>query len=545
MLKQLLPIFNELNRPYIVCNSKGDFLHYNALSSELFNDFELSTPQHINVIDSSFDFKKIKSKKTLSKTITIKSYCLDSTVNYICLSETEFIVYVIKPFMSIDKSTDIVMEHIDDVIILFDEGGKLRKMNSICDEILPFKRKEVINRAIDDLIVEGFVSNPVMKEMIIQRKTLHRNISYPNGKIIAYTATPIFDDANVFKGGILTGRDITRIIRLMSHVNTSHSKICAEHYISQSAILEQIKEMCVKAASTDSSVFITGESGTGKEVLANMIHNYSNRRERPFTAINCGAIPSELLESEFFGYEEGAFTGSKRGGRKGLLEESSGGTIFLDEIGELPSNMQTKLLRVIQELQISRVGSNETIPIDIRFICATNVPICELKANKSFRLDLYYRLSVVPINIPPLRERPDDILPLVEHFLKAFNEKYCRKLKFSSEALDMLTQYSWPGNIRELKNIVERLMILNSNETVSKSDLSFLLTLDAIEPYDSDSKNIDIHGYHNLHEAYTAVDQVMIPSAIRRYGSIVKAAEKLGINPSTIHRKIKDGDIFI
>ncbi len=224
-------------------------------------------------------------------------------------------------------------------------------------------------------------------------------------------------------------------------------------------------------ARSDSSVMITGETGSGKEMVARSVHKRSKRAERPFIAINCAAIPETLFESELFGYERGAFTGAFER-KPGKFELADGGTIFLDEIGCLPQSMQAKLLRVLQEGEITRIGGVETIPVDVRVICATNADLKELVLKGSFRDDLYYRLNVIPVNVPPLRERGEDIIVLISYFLDRINKKVGRQVKgFDQKAIDLLCRYRWPGNIRELINIVERTVVLARGDMIGADDL--------------------------------------------------------------------------
>nr|WP_274608171.1 sigma 54-interacting transcriptional regulator [Peribacillus sp. TH27] len=238
--------------------------------------------------------------------------------------------------------------------------------------------------------------------------------------------------------------------------------------ISKSSKIEQVKKQAKKMALSDSNVLIIGESGTGKELFANSIHNYSSRNPFPFVAVNCSALPDNLLESELFGYEEGAFTGAKRGGKKGLFEQAHRGTIFLDEIGDISSNLQSRLLRVLQQKEVLRVGGTKVIPVDVRVIAATNKDLFHLVQERQFRDDLYYRLKVLQLNIPPLRERVEDIFPLIKHFM--FKKR--TQLTFSSEAQYCLESYNWPGNIRELENMVECLGIMADGEII-ETDLPF------------------------------------------------------------------------
>jgi Nif-specific regulatory protein len=224
--------------------------------------------------------------------------------------------------------------------------------------------------------------------------------------------------------------------------------------------INRLLEMVRKVAQTDSTVLILGESGTGKSLIAKKIHLLSDRREKPFITINCAAIPENLLEAELFGYERGAFTGATTR-KKGKFELAEGGTVFLDEIGDMPLSLQAKLLRVIQDREVERLGGEKTIKVDVRIIAATNKDLQTLVRDGKFREDLYYRLNVVPIYIPPLRERKEDIPLLAEHFLEKFNRKYSKSVRFSPEAIKTLMEYPWHGNVRELENIVERLVIMN------------------------------------------------------------------------------------
>ena len=243
-----------------------------------------------------------------------------------------------------------------------------------------------------------------------------------------------------------------------------------QELVGVSRAVAQVRDMVAKVAPTDSSVLITGESGTGKEVVARGIHSQSDRAAGPFVAVNCGAIPGELLESELFGHEKGAFTGAIQA-RVGRFEQAAAGTLFLDEIGDMPQGMQVKLLRVLQERSFERVGSNKTQQCDVRIIAATHQNLEAHAEEGKFRADLYYRLNVFPIEIPPLRERPDDVQVIGERFLEGFNKQRGTSTKVSKACFDTLRQYQWPGNARELSNLMERLTILHPDEQVSTKHL--------------------------------------------------------------------------
>ncbi|WP_101773697.1 sigma-54 interaction domain-containing protein [Peptostreptococcus faecalis] len=468
-------------------------------------------------------------------------------------------LYIFDRTFTSDRQISNVMEHIDEVIVIFDEKGVIRRMNAICDQILPFKRKDVIGKNINQLVEEKKVSDPIITKMINAKKKVYKEITYPNGKVISYTAIPITRANGTLKGGVLTGRDVSRLInlaKLSGGMNKDDAKEEEVEYISVSEKIDKIKKIITRVAPSDAPVFIIGESGVGKEIIARSVWSNSYRKKNTFVAINCASIPSDLIESELFGYEKGAFTGANKEGKKGLIEAADGGTLFLDEIGELPLETQKKLLRVIQENAIMRIGGIKTKKVNVRYICATNKTVEELKNPRIFRQDLYYRLNVIPLLIPPLRERKEDILPIVYYYINLFNERYNRNIQLSEEAEKLLLENEWKGNIRELKNMVERLVILSAQEMIFHEQLERTLTLGKennvstigdennlgnTEP----SEKIKVEGIMNIDEAHKIVEQEIIKAAIKKYGNVTKAAQAVGINPSTIYRKIKNGHIKI
>ncbi len=287
-----------------------------------------------------------------------------------------------------------------------------------------------------------------------------------------------------------------------------------------------------KVAEVDSTVLITGESGVGKEVLASYIHANSKRSDKPFIKINCGAIPVTLLESEFFGYEKGAFTGASKEGKTGIFELAHNGTLFLDEIGEIPLPLQVKLLRVLQENEFLRVGGTKLIKVNVRIIGATNKDLEQEIKKGNFREDLFYRLNVVPIHIPSLRKRKEDILPLTLFFLKQFNEKYHKNKSISHEVIESFQNYNWAGNIRELQNIIERLVVLADSDHIDIADLPSIFRRHNV------SEAITIHKIMPLKQAISFVEKQLITMAKEKYSTTSKIAEVLGVDQSTISRKI-------
>ncbi len=300
-----------------------------------------------------------------------------------------------------------------------------------------------------------------------------------------------------------------------------------------------IKKTILRIANTDSTVFITGESGTGKTLIAKAIHNLSSRKKNPFATINCAAIPENLLESELFGYEKGAFTGAISA-KKGKFELANGGTLFLDEIGDMPLSLQAKLLNVIQDREITRLGSEETISIDVRIIAATNKDLEKLMKLGHFREDLYYRLNVLPMNIKPLRQRRDDIPVLTDYFLKKINKRYNKNLRITNTALKSLINYEWPGNIRELENTIERLVIMNDSN-IDDKDLPEYIK----EQTDRHFEVQDI-SYKDIPFAIEAIEKQQIQDTLKQTGYVKsRAARLLGFTIRQLNYRIKKYDIKI
>ena len=286
-----------------------------------------------------------------------------------------------------------------------------------------------------------------------------------------------------------------------------------------------------KVAALDTTILLLGETGVGKEQFARYIYENSARARQSFIGINCGAIPASLIESELFGYEKGAFTGASKEGKMGVFESADQGTVFLDEVGDLPLEMQVHLLRVLQEMQVRRVGGVRSISVDVRIIAATNRDLLDMVREKTFREDLYYRLNVVPIVIPPLRERKRDIRPLVEAFLKDMNKKYRYQKRFSDAAMDVLYDYNWPGNVRELKNVVEQAVILSSGDEIQTPDLPIACR------FEGEGANGEEAGHVNLKREVARFEYEYICRAYEKYGNVRAAAASLGMNDATFVRK--------
>lgn len=301
-----------------------------------------------------------------------------------------------------------------------------------------------------------------------------------------------------------------------------------------------LKERVKSIGALDATVMITGESGTGKEVVANLIHKSSKRADMPFIKINCAAIPETLLESEFFGYEKGAFTGADQRGKIGLFELADGGTLFLDEIGDLPMALQSKLLRVIQDREIRRIGGETTIPVDVRLLVATNKNLKEEVEKGNFRSDLYYRLFVIPIEVPPLRNRKEDIAQLTHHFLEEFKEQYSIEKEISGAAIRVLEEYDWPGNVRELRNIIERLVVSGAGSRISEFQVRRCLSAGEGNMFMGLEQE---NSMASLAEMMNEYEKYIIETALGECGNATEAARLLGIDKSTMSKKRKKHNI--
>ncbi len=356
--------------------------------------------------------------------------------------------------------------------------------------------------------------------------------------------------------------DINRIRKIVSELSDIIETKKSEKYsvpevVGKSPAMQNVFKLVGRAGAGNDPVLITGESGTGKEVIAKLIHKYSNRADKPFIAINCAAIPPGLVETELFGYEKGAFTGAERG-RKGKFLEADGGTIFLDEISELPYETQGKLLRVLQEMEVTPVGSNKVYKVDIRVIAATNKNLIKMIVEGKFREDLFYRLAVIEINIPPLRERKEDIPFLIELFTKEALRKYnLKKGGFTQESINYLKNYTFPGNVRELKNIVNKLIAIYRERPITPDIIQkhIFLEKDERSPKSSNWKDLYINEIKNLIsknrkniylKLVEEAEKLVIEEVLKHTGgNISEAAKYLGIHRNTVHRKIDELDINV
>lgn len=441
-----------------------------------------------------------------------------------------------------------ILDSSDDGIHITDGKGVTLKFNKACERIDGVKADYVIGKNMEELVAEGIYSESVALAVIKEKKQISM-LQKVNGKEVIGTGTPIFKNGELYRI-VINSRDITELNQLNRSLEeerliskkykqelelmSSRDKAINSDIIYNSEKMDKIINLTLKVAKVDSTVLIEGESGVGKGVLSSFLHKNSLRFNKPFIKIDCGAIPENLLESELFGYEKGSFTGADKEGKVGLIQLANEGTLFLDEIGELPLNLQVKLLNVIQNKQITKVGGTTVIPVDIRIIAATNRDLAEMVKNKEFREDLYYRLNVIPINIPPLRERKEDIPPLISYFLTVFNKKYNYNKTITPEALKILINYDWPGNIREVENLIERLLVTTSNEIIDKQDILEHTTFSIHDFIKLDS--YDGISYKNIINNF---EKGLLLDLRSKCTSTAEMAEILKLDPSTIRKKFK------
>ena len=428
-----------------------------------------------------------------------------------------------------------IVNSIDTGIISTDNNGNVLKYNSIADEIFTLESKK--NENIYDLIKNINLSDMMKSKCHIHNKEFTYTINKVKYRGF-FNVKPIMLD-NKVNGFIFTFNKMKEIIKFVNDVASTNMITTFEDIIGDSDELKIVKKYAKKISNGTSTVLIQGESGTGKELFARAIHYNSDRSKYPFVAINCTAIPENLIESELFGYEEGAFTGAKKGGKLGKFELANKGTIFLDEIGDMPLNLQTKLLRVLQEGTIERVGGNNVIPVDVRVIAASNKLLEEKVEDKEFREDLFYRLNVIPIHLPPLRDRKEDIEILSSKFLFKFNYKLNRSInRIDNEVIKLFKSYNWPGNVRELENVVEYSVNMCSSDVVSIKDLPRRL-----KELETSKVSFDEGNIIKIKE----LEKVEIIKAIKKFGNnsdgLEKAACALGVSRATRYRKIKSYDI--
>jgi len=443
------------------------------------------------------------------------------------------------------KDKEFILESLHDGISIIDHRGIIVYVNNSNTRITKKDKSYFIGKHVQEVVPDSG-----MLGVLETGKKLIGITTHVFDATVISNIVPIIDDGKII-GVISIFRDITELQQLthqLEYANTTIKQLYeklhevnenkSDFVVGKSQAMKDVMKYALKASMVDSNLLIEGESGTGKEVLARFVHKNSSRKDKPFLVVNCASIPYNLLESELFGYEEGAFTGAKKGGRPGYFEMANGGTLLLDEIGDMDIGLQSKILRVIQNKEIMKIGSNKIIPLDVRIIAATHKDLRALVEQGKFREDLYYRLEVIRIYIPPLRERKEDIIYYIDNMLSKMKKKTRRDVVLGEDAMKILTNYDYPGNIRELENIIERAVVMDEDGIITKKDLPLYVT-------EQDTKNRSYLSlqYVDYFPTLEEIEADVIKKALEKYKNKSKVAEVLNISRAALYRKMSKNNI--
>ena len=466
---------------------------------------------------------------------------LDRRGNVVGEVSGDLLLFLINAEKSISLSA--FLDDLEGGVAIIDRNGIVCYANRSYGRIVGIPEREMLGKSMYEIEPEALMLDVLQtgKPVII------RNRIFPTvGRRIDMQIFPLKDHEEVV-GAFSIFHDITDLLKSAEETPKAvrvdnGDKQYPPRIVWRSVSFANVIDKIAAVGPTEATVLIRGESGTGKELVAKLIHQNSPRADMPFVAVNCAAIPENLIESELFGYEEGAFTGSRRGGKPGKFELAHGGTLFLDEIGDMPYAMQAKLLRALQENEIEHIGGNRSIPVDVRIVAATNQPLEELIRQKQFRKDLYFRLNVVSLKIQPLRERREDIIPLGNYYLERYNEKYGKKIGISSAAYAQLEAYDWPGNVRQLQNCIESVVIMSDTNIVDSISLPGGEREATIEvPTDTDAwMTLSGQTRFGFNEAVHNYEQKLILRVLKECeGNREEALKQLGISRRTLYRKLE------
>jgi PAS domain S-box-containing protein len=454
-------------------------------------------------------------------------------------NDVEAVLYGIDELLRFATSLAKIFSESPDSIYVSDADGVTRMVNKGFERATGVKPRDVIGKNVAELEKGGFFRPSVHRLVLEEGRQVSVMQTGQNGKKNIVTGTPIYDGSGEIEMCVSSARMMEEIESVHSYYygngdarGGKESSGAAFKLLADSAAMKHIMDIVERIKDTDSTILISGESGVGKSLLAKYIHAGSNRAGKPLVQINCGTIPEHLLESELFGYNSGAFTGASSTGKQGLVEMAAGGTLLLDEISELPALLQVKLLNLIQDKQIMRIGAKLATKVDVRIIAASNNDLRELVRRGRFRADLYYRLNVIPIYIPALRERKEDIVAAVDFFVNKFQEKYKKIVVYSEELLEEMQKRAWGGNVRELENMIERMVLMSKDGILTAAMMS--IGDDAEEDVIAEDA-----GFSELKAAMERLEGRVIRAAYEKLGSSYKVAEVLGISQTSAYRKIR------
>lgn len=440
------------------------------------------------------------------------------------------------------ENLDVLMQISGELVSIVDKDGIFLDVNQAYLDIMDMDKKELIGKSVFKLQDKGVFDYSSSAQVIQENKKVISTQTTSSGKRLIIQGIPIFNRENKLKKVINVAKNITEKEILKQKLKEAQS-LSKQYFLElknrinikpllKTKNMKNIYDLAYRVADVDATVLILGESGVGKGILAKDIHEYGSRNKEPFIQVNCGAIPESLIESELFGYSAGTFTGASKKGKKGMITAANNGTLFLDEIGELPLDLQVKLLQVIQEKKVTPLGQSAPIDVNVRFIAATNKNLKAMVEAGEFRKDLYYRLNVIPINIPPLRERKEEIPFFIRFFLNEMNNKYQQEKELDYQVMNLLTEFYWEGNIRELQNLIERLVVTSDQDSITVEQL----------PLEFTNKNNTVNissEIMTLKEQLQLHEKEIIKNTLKSSRTMKEAGLKLGVDVSTISRKIK------
>ena len=467
---------------------------------------------------------------------------------------------------------ETMLDNFSDGVYILDDAGNYIFVNSAYSKLLNMPKSVLLRYNVHDFLSTGQIDRCISdivyleKRQVVMFQDVWDTQNYGRSAIRQIvTSTPIFDEGGQVRNILAVVQPLDKLNDLyqqasQNSVVSSFSWSGTQHPASPSIVAESrtmrtVLDIAATVSQVDSAVLLLGESGTGKEVVANYIHSASTRSQKSLVVVNCASLPENLLEAELFGYEKGAFTGAAPGGKKGLFETAEGSTLFLDEINSMPLNLQGKVLRAIETKTVQRIGSTHTIPVDFRLITATNEDLAQLVEAKQFRADLYYRLNVIPIRLPPLRERREDIVPLANYFLAHFCQKYSKDKVFTPHTLEIFRAYLWPGNVRELRNVVERSVVMSMGRSIEISDLASFTGFSAETPPPTKNELSDsgpaytplsaasfetvLQDGVSLEQYLEQCERGYLSYTLQKYHSSYQAAQMLGTSQTSIMRRKK------
>lgn len=499
-------------------------------------------------------FELSVQKGDASFLVTVSPVLVDSEVaGAICVfvenTDLEVMARQLRSFRELTKELAAVIDSSSEGLWVYDGSGTVLRVNPAAERFNRVKKENVLGLTACELIEQGFIERSVALEVFECRKVSNM-LQNPSGRKLIVTGTPVFDDEGRIIRVVVSERDITEIDTLQRELEDQEAlkgqfwhhmleqqqvELASHSVIAKSSNMIKALRQAIKVSSAESTVLILGESGVGKGLFADLIHKNSNRSGKPMIKINCGAIPDSLIESELFGHEKGAFTGAQAA-KPGYLELADEGLLFLDEIAELPLSSQVKLLRFLEDGRVTRLGGTTGRTVNVRIIAATHRDLEKMVADKTFRLDLYYRLNVIPLTVPSLKERQECLLPLIRHYIDYFGSKTGKQKRLSRAATDALLTYSYPGNVRELMNLCERLVVMAETEVIDIQDLPaqlFSFTAETEKPMTGWPNEM------NLEQIMESVERSLLVDAMKEHANQYRIAEALGINQSTVGRKLK------